>query len=250
MFVPTASHTAVDTHNIFSQEPVRLTIPAIGMRLPKAAGSLLCHKLGVIRMVACFINLAFQTPLRVRQPPTTTTSECVPLATSLIQLPGHAPCIHSLSAYTSPPPAAAVSRLLRRLTASLLSSGRPQMRVASGWGQFTTFGGSVPLRRPLYWSWHPSTESSHDPNSPSAAERGTTRQVTVHTPPANGGKSAQATHCTAPRKRPPATLAPRPTADTPPLVPAGTTRRVSTWRGGAWERMPSSEAHVSAMQQA
>ena len=50
--------------------------------------------------------------------------------------------------------------------------------------------------------------------------------------------------------RPPATLAPVPTADTPPLVPGGTRLQVVTRRGEPELSTPSSEAQVSALQQA
>ena len=67
---------------------------------------------------------------------------------------------------------------------------------------------------------------------------------------ARGCKAAPRAQKTAPMSRPPATLAPVPTADTPPLVPGGTRLQVVTRRGEPELSTPSSEAQVSALQQA
>ena len=45
---------------------------------------------------------------------------------------------------------------------------------------------------------------------------------------------------------PPRTDTPNPSGETPPLVPFGTVSQVNTCRGRAEERIPSSEANVSA----
>jgi len=50
-----------------------------------------------------------------------------------------------------------------------------------------------------------------------------------------------------PMRAPPAADAARPVGLTPPLVPGGTVAKVVINFGGLFDRMPNSEAHVSAV---
>jgi len=52
---------------------------------------------------------------------------------------------------------------------------------------------------------------------------------------------------TMPMRAPPAADAARPVGLTPPLVPGGTVAKVVINFGGLFDRMPNSEAHVSAV---
>ena len=99
----------------------------------------------------------------------------------------------------------------------------------------------------------PSSESAIEPRKPAAAPRGTSGHwggSGEAAAAAAGCSAVPSTQKTRPISSPPATLAPVPTTDTPPLVPGGTDAPLITSRGLCRLRTPNSEAHVSALQHA
>ena len=61
------------------------------------------------------------------------------------------------------------------------------------------------------------------------------------------GQKGNPNATTMPIRAPPAAEAARPTGLTPPFVPGGTVAKVVISLGGLFERMPSSDAQVSAV---
>eukprot|EP00877_Chromochloris_zofingiensis_P014916 jgi/Chrzof1/9679/Cz04g11290.t1 len=147
----------------------------------------------------------------------------------------------------------------------------PLMCFTPGPGLDTAFLLSVDT--PLNWRVAPSRESTKDPKTPATMLKGTQNCTADHTgcqlPPSlttpadqraallghntsGGGTSLVTAPSTAkhsPMNRLATALQPRPTAVTPPLVPAGTFWPVVMSLGGVLLRMPTSDAQVSAQQQ-